>query len=199
MSYRIRKQLEKDLAKIDGLDWCEVQLKDDSIRHWIAYIDGPSGTGYENYVFEVHLDLNGMYMGVNMKTKIYHLNIGWGGGVCLKVMDDPDVHELETDGALVLLEEIYELMKNPEPTAAVNLDALILYCHDIEEYKAATKMFAMQYAPKKKRNAKDLEKEKEKEKNELNAKQNNYNHNDNNGNDEKKDDDNSKQDDSKQN
>ena len=83
MTSRERRRLQKVLTKIDTVDWCKVQLEDDSIFKWVAHIDGPPGTGYENYVFEVHLDLTGTYVGVH----------------------DPTIFDLEKDGALVILEE----------------------------------------------------------------------------------------------
>ena len=167
------------------IKWCDVELIDDNIREWNAYIYGPPGTGYEGGIFQVHCNWTGPYdcSEFTMKTEIYHMNISFHGKICLKYMDDPDLYDPIKDGALVILEEIYELMKKPDPTAVLNERAFALYFLDEKEYHLTTKVFTDDYAPKQ-------------EKKNING------NNDNVNNDEKKDDpgvdEDKKQDDKKQ-
>ena len=173
----------EDFKKImdpkNPIEWCDVELIDDDIRNWIAYIYGPPGTGYEGGTFKVYVNFHGSYESaqITMETTIFHMNME-DGDVCLKMNSDPDVYDARRDGGSIVLQEIYDLMKNPQPLCAIDMDAIALYLLDAKQYIACTKMFSDKYAWKSEFKKKK-EKEKEKEKN-----------NDNNGNnnDEKKDD-----------
>ena len=135
--------------------WCDVELDNDNIRIWDAVIYGPEGTGYEGGEFHVIMDFEHKYNKpqIKMKTFIFHVNVDPPSGyICLKYMTDPDYLDVRRDGALILLQEIYDLMKNPIPEVALNIDALILYCEDRKGYEAGTKMFTEMYAIEKKQN-----------------------------------------------
>ena len=199
---QVRKRLKVDLNKVnsDEIDWCDVELIDDNLKKWNCFIYGPEGTGYKDHIFNVTMDFTGRWNGprVIMRTKMFHMNVNSAGHICLKVNDDSDVFDVRYDGGLTLLEEVYELMKNPDPTAVINVDALLVYVtHGQEEYDACCRAFSEKYAEKLKKKKHENEKNK-------NDKNNNNGKNDNNKNDEKKDDkddekDDTKEDDSKQN
>ena len=153
MAARFRKRLTQDYVAIteNQVKWCDVELEDDNIRLWHVKIYGPKGTGYEDGTFKLKMDFTKRYNNpaIRMITRIFHLNIDREGIICLKYMDDPNLLDVRRDGALILLQEIYDLMKTPVPDAAINPEALGLYCIAEEEYIAATKMFTNQYAKSK--------------------------------------------------
>ena len=134
------------------IKWCDVELIDDDIREWNAYIYGPPGTGYEGGIFHVHCNWKGSYhsSAFTMKTVMFHINVSDLGKICMKNMDDPDLYDPRDDGALVIFEEIYELMKKPDVTAVLNERALELYYLDDDHarYKIACEMFTDKYAQK---------------------------------------------------
>ena len=117
MSVKTNKLLKQDLMTIKNhIDWCDVELVDGNIRKWKVLIFGPPDTGYENGTFHVDLDFSGFYdsPGIDMKTKIYHMNINFGGKICLEIVEDDDF-DVRKQGAFGILQEIYDLMKKPEP------------------------------------------------------------------------------------
>ena len=160
MSGRVKKRLKEDYVAImtaNKVKWCHVELEDDNIRRWNAFIQGPEGSPYEGGTFHVTMNFEREHYHpeVMMKTFIFHVNVDTRGYICLKYVMDANYYDAKTDGALILLQEIYDLMKNPIPGKAINIQALSLYCEDKKAYDHTAKIYTEMRAINKKKDQND--------------------------------------------
>ena len=109
------KKTFEDLMK-KPKDWLEVSLTNDKITEWRVLILGPKGSAYENGVFEYILNFRLGVPKIIVETEMFHVNVDISQRMCLKSVDDWDWEE---STAMDIINELYQLLKEPDPYMAL--------------------------------------------------------------------------------
>lgn len=124
-SSRLRKELmDLVMGRDKGISACPV---DDTFFKWIATIDGPNDTVYENLKFKLSLKFTTQYPYVPPNIKFispcYHPNIDSSGNICLDILKDKWTASYDVRSVLL---SIQSLLGEPnlddplDPEAAAN-------------------------------------------------------------------------------
>lgn len=112
------KRIEKELQDIvlDPPCHCSAGPKGDSLYEWVATIQGPSGTPYEDGTFFLEVWFPPDYPfkppKITFRTRIYHCNINSQGQICLDILKDHWSPAL-TIGKVLM--SIMALLEEPNP------------------------------------------------------------------------------------
>mmetsp|Transcript_11073 Transcript_11073/g.16891 ORF Transcript_11073/g.16891 Transcript_11073/m.16891 type:complete len:204 (+) Transcript_11073:134-745(+) len=117
-------------------------------RHLIGTITGPSGTPYENGVFDVDILIDGEYPFAPPKmkfiTKIWHPNVSSAtGAICLDILKDQWTPALTIKTAMMSLQA---LLCSPEPNDPQDAQVAKMYLENKPEFDRTAKFWVEQYA-----------------------------------------------------
>ncbi|GLI63449.1 hypothetical protein VaNZ11_006421 [Volvox africanus] len=112
---RIQKEL-KEIER-DKASGVTVELKSNSLQHFIGYVPGPKDTPYEGGLFKVDIKLESSYPFVPPKmtflSKVWHPNVSsQSGAICLDILKDQWSPTLTLKTALLCLQA---LLASPQP------------------------------------------------------------------------------------
>lgn len=130
-------RLTKELTKLNGdnsLDGVEISTPND-IRNWIASIDGPEDTPYQNYKFKLEFKFYDNYPikppSVKFISPIYHPNVYRDGKICVDILQG---EWSPAQNIRTILISIRSLLMDPNPNSPANRDAATLYKKSNEMY-----------------------------------------------------------------
>ena len=129
------KRLSVELSTIEreGVSSCTAGPIDSDMYHWAATIEGPSGSPYENGLFQLDIRFPYDYPFypplVTFVTPIYHPNINEKGGICVDILQNSWRPVLTV---LDVLLSISSLLTDPNPDSPLNVDASNAYVTDRE-------------------------------------------------------------------
>jgi ubiquitin-conjugating enzyme E2 D/E len=146
MVSRIKKELKEIILK--PIDYVSAGPKEqDNIFIWEATIIGPSGTPYENGIFNLDIHFPPDYPFKSPKctflTKIYHPNINSNGIICLDILKDAWSPALTISKVLL---SICSLLADPNPDDPLDPTAANIYRKDKEEFNRIAKQYTIDYA-----------------------------------------------------
>jgi len=148
MSAQKRIQREwKDLSK-DSPANCSAGPKNASdLFNWVATIIGPSGTPYENGVFNLEIQFPPDYPfkppKIRFVTKVYHCNVNASGGICLDILKDNWSPALTISKVLL---SICSLLSEPNPDDPLVPEIAKLLKTNKQQHDANAKEFTRKYA-----------------------------------------------------
>lgn len=112
-----------------------IEIIEDNIYHWIAYICGPSDTLYEGYEFQLDILIPNTYPNnppnVKFVTPIKHLNVNDQGDICLDIINKNWGRGQSIQSLLI---SIISLLSDPNPSDPLNSNLGELYRRDINTY-----------------------------------------------------------------
>ena len=152
-----KKEIERELKeyKTFPLDFCQIDLKNDNEMIWIVTIQGPKDSCY-NGIFELELGFSKRYpIEVplhKMLTHTFHININEQGKICCGILDNEWKKESTVRDILL---SVYDLLKKPDPTAAINDEALNLFVDNEKEYYKTAAQWTEKYASANKNSQQD--------------------------------------------
>lgn len=127
-----------------------VNMIDDQVTKWKAYIKGPDDSPFSEGIYEINMFFPQDYpfRAPNLKfiTKVFHPNISSSGEICLDILKSQWSPALKVDK---LLMSIRSLLSEPNPNDPLDGDAAALYRDSREEYNLKVKNFVSDYALKK--------------------------------------------------
>ena len=130
-------KLQSESSKIDGI----TIDKPDDLMLWVAKINGPPDTMYEDGVFYIQLTFNSEYPikppSVKFLTPMFHPNIYRDGKICVDILQS---HEwVPTQNVRTILISIMSLLMDPNPSSPANRVAADLYNKDKDLYEQKVK------------------------------------------------------------
>eukprot|EP00826_Nyctotherus_ovalis_P040168 TRINITY_DN3925_c0_g1_i11.p2 TRINITY_DN3925_c0_g1~~TRINITY_DN3925_c0_g1_i11.p2 ORF type:complete len:160 (-),score=22.52 TRINITY_DN3925_c0_g1_i11:165-644(-) len=146
-----RSKLMKELSVAKKSTDKEVKLniKDDSIYSWRAYILGPVDTSYQDHYFELDFRIPPDYPmsppQVKFLTKVFHPNVHWETGeICL------DILKADTWTPAWTLESvcraIINLLSDPNADSPLNCDCgNLIRGGDMRGYKSMALMYTIEH------------------------------------------------------
>ncbi|KAK9728809.1 Ubiquitin-conjugating enzyme E2 1 [Basidiobolus ranarum] len=144
--HRIKKEILD--CQTDTEARCQLNLVNDSLRHFKARISGPTNTPYEGGIFQLDILIPDSYPfeppKVQFDTNIYHPNISSQTGViCLDILKDMWTPALTIKTAIL---SIQALLCSPEPNDPQ--DALVAQqlLNNPEEFTQTAKFWTEVYA-----------------------------------------------------
>jgi ubiquitin-conjugating enzyme E2 D/E len=121
-----------------------IEQDPDSITHWIASVNGPSGSVYEGGSFIVDLIFSSEYPfdppRVIFRTSIFHPNIASNGAVCLDILKKGSGCWSPLITVSSLLVSVQSLLAEPNPADPLNLEAADLLIRSQREYEKRARM-----------------------------------------------------------
>lgn len=145
LCYRILKEL----AELSLDTTCNISAgpKDDNLYTWVATIEGPESSPYENGLFFLDINLSKEYPfkppKVKFKTKIYHCNIAANGEICLDVLKSQWSPALTIQKVLL---SICSLLTDPNPADPLVADIATEYEKHRERHDRTAKEWTEKYA-----------------------------------------------------
>jgi len=135
------RRLKQELVSLarDPPEGISASPSDESLMAWDAVICGPSGTPYEDGIFELSLVFTGEYPfkppRVKFVSEVFHPNVAKDGRICLDILDDTWSPSMDIRSIMV---SIQSLLVNPDihliPDHAANQEAESLYVRDKSAY-----------------------------------------------------------------
>jgi len=126
---------------------CTVQPKGDDYFSWQATITGPPSTPYEDGLFFLDIDLPHDYPfkppKLKFTTSIYHSNISEKGEICLDTIKDRWSPALSVKK---ILQEVIDLLKQPNPDTPLRSDIAKLYKENRELHDKNAAEYTRKYA-----------------------------------------------------
>eukprot|EP01084_Bolivina_argentea_P001352 2499_1 len=150
MATRILKEYKECKKNVNKSGEMKLYPKSDKdLFKWTAFVRGPSGTPYQNGVFELSIDIPRQYPMIApktiMKTKIFHPNIHHETGeICLDILKTEwsPVWTIES-----LCRAVIALLAAPDSSSPLNCDAgNVLRANDHKGYYYMANMYTIQYA-----------------------------------------------------
>jgi ubiquitin-protein ligase len=137
--YQMSKRLQKDFKdfknEVKNLDGVDVELVNNNIRHWHAYLIGPKDTPYEDGKFKLDLIFKDDYPFVAPKVKfitpVYHCNIHNDGEICIDILKDNWSPAIT---AIQLMISLSSLLSDPNPRDPLRADLATLLINNKEQY-----------------------------------------------------------------
>ncbi|PRP83982.1 hypothetical protein PROFUN_08666 [Planoprotostelium fungivorum] len=148
---RLQKEL-KDLSK-NPVEGFKVEIPDDTnLFKWVVYIQGPSGSLYENGIFKAEMNFPEDYPNAppSMKfiSEFWHPNIYPDGRVCISILHTPDPMNTderpeETWRPILTVESILvsvcSMFSDPNFSSPANIDASVEMRNTPEIFKKRAK------------------------------------------------------------
>ncbi|ETO15359.1 hypothetical protein RFI_22004 [Reticulomyxa filosa] len=129
---------------------CSAGPKGDNLMEWIATIDGPSDTPYENGKFFLSVTFPKDYPfnppKVSFKTRIYHCNIHKNGSICLDILKNQWSPALTISKVLL---SVLALLQEPNPHDPFVPDIAQVFLKNRSEHDATAREWTKKYAAKK--------------------------------------------------
>ena len=143
---RIRKDLKQ--WKEDPLDCCQVFPDPNDYRRWDLHMYGAEDTPYKDGVFQCTVKFPADYPfkppDIRFRTKIFHLNISYGGKICLaEILDEWNPQFMMRD----VIRWIDEIMCDPiRANAIANDEIVLMYLENREQYDKRAREWTQKYA-----------------------------------------------------
>ena len=117
--------------------------------NWVATIEGPSESPYENGTFNLSIKFPETYpfkpAAFKFTTKIYHPNINSSGDICLDILKGQWSPALTTTRVLI---SIQSLLTDPNPDDPLVGDIARVYKGDRKKYNETAQEWTLKYAVK---------------------------------------------------
>lgn len=144
-----RRKILQDLKKLqtDPLEFAEINANEKNINNWEIIYYGPKDTPYEDGKFTLQVKFSNSYgiqaPNVKFETEIFHMNVSATGAICMSLLvDEWDISNTMSD----VLIELDELMHNPDPSSALNMDALLLFVDNKNAHNQMAAEWTQKYA-----------------------------------------------------
>jgi ubiquitin-conjugating enzyme E2 D/E len=145
MAFLKRIKREYDTIQKDD-NTCRVELIDQNMQKWYAFIDGPSETPFEKGEFKLELTFTNSYPfkppEVKFITRIFHPNISEQGSICLDILKSQWTPSLTISKLLL---SISSLLAEPNAKDPLNPQAGNLYLNNLEDYNKKVKTYTNTY------------------------------------------------------
>ena len=143
---RIRKELAE--VTLDPIMDCLAGPKDDlNIFEWVATINGPSGSPYQNGVFYLDITFTESYPfkppKIKFRTRIYHCNISRNGEICVDTLTTNWSPALSIGKVLL---SISSLLSDPNPSDPLVPEIAKQYLNDRAEHDRIARDWTERYA-----------------------------------------------------
>lgn len=142
-----RLQTEAAQMKSSPPENCSAGPVGDSLIKWDATILGPTGSPFENGVFNLTIDFPNNYPFVppNIKfiTPVYHPNINKSGSICLDILKSQWSPALSVSNVLL---SICSLLTDPNPNDPLEPDIARLYKENKLKYDTTAREWTDKYA-----------------------------------------------------
>lgn len=145
-----KRRIMKELSEISLDTTCSfisAGPKDGDLYQWVATIQGPSGSPYENGTFFLDIALSKEYPfkppKVSFKTKIYHCNIAANGEICLDILKSQWSPALTIQKILL---SICSLLTDPNPKDPLVASIAEEYNKDRKKHDKTAKTWTEKYA-----------------------------------------------------
>lgn len=143
------KRLQKEYKNAQDETFFHVQMKDDNIRFWEAYLKGPEDSPYSGGTFLLNIHFPEDYPFSPPKiffiTKVYHPNINYRGNICFNILNENWTPMMIISKVLLSL---YILLENPNPDDPLEKEIADVMINDKEEYFRIAKEWTEKYALK---------------------------------------------------
>lgn len=142
---RIKKELH-DFAN-DPPAQCRAEPIGDDLFHWLAYLQGPGDSPYQNGVFCLDITFPTDYPfkppKVSFKTRIYHPNINSNGSICLDILRTQWSPALTVSKVLL---SVSSMLCDPNPDDPLVPEIARLYKTDRRKYEQHAREWTQKYA-----------------------------------------------------
>lgn len=146
------KRIQKELQQLTKEPIPGITAKPENpnnLFEWIATIEGPSGSPYENGIFNLKISFPENYPfqipKIVFTTKVYHCNIS-PTYICLDILKANAYTPALSIGKVLL--SISSLLVDPNPMDPLNSSIANLYKHNRKEHDKNAKQWTQQYAKK---------------------------------------------------
>ena len=129
-------------------------LIEDNIRNWevIFSIPSDSSSYYAGGNFHLEIEFSSRYPEkpprLQMKTKIFHVNISNRGMMCIPLHSDWKPYKHTARDIIIEIQDLFDMYKGCHPNASWCLDALILYLSHRAFYGQYAKLCTQKFAQK---------------------------------------------------
>ena len=131
----------------DNKDIFTVEIVNDDIFHWEAWLNGPQDSLYSGFRFKLDIVLpeNYPYAPINIKfiTPIQHVNINTNGNICLDILK---TNWTPSQNIQSVIMSIGILLSHPNPDDALNSDLANLYRTSKAKYIERIQKACVDYA-----------------------------------------------------
>ena len=118
-----------------------------SAQHWNVTIIGPSNTPYENGKFKLECIFGKQFPfkppKIRMDTKIFHVNINHTGKICIDSLLKGWNKEMTF---LMILQDIKEILEDPDVASSINDTALQIYATNMNTYNQIAAKWSIKFA-----------------------------------------------------
>jgi ubiquitin-protein ligase len=127
--------LQEFKAIVDKPDpgWTAELYYPNNLQKWKIYLDGPSGTPYENGKFQLTVTFPETYPfkppEFRFNTRIFHPNISFDGHLFIDILKKEGTYSPQVS-IRSILREIISRLRHPDPTCTVFTEAAFLFSKD---------------------------------------------------------------------
>ncbi|AEX61556.1 putative ubiquitin-conjugating enzyme E2 [Megavirus vitis] len=148
MSHSNIRRIQNELKIIDKerckyIDLFTIEMIDDNIYCWKAHIKGPENSLYDNYKFELKIELPDDYPYTPPKVKfitpVQHMNINDKGDICLSILKKDGWSA--SQNIISILLSIIVLLDQPNSEDPFNSELAHLYRSNKSKYEKTIKNF----------------------------------------------------------
>jgi ubiquitin-protein ligase len=123
----------KAIADKPDSGWTAELYYPNDLQKWKIYLDGPSGTPYENGKFQLFVIFPEAYPfkppEFRFNTRIFHPNIGFDGHLSIDILNQSETYSPKVSIRSVL-GEIVSLLRSPDPEFPLCPEAAFLFSKD---------------------------------------------------------------------
>lgn len=121
----------------------------DNMYQWKATIYGPSESPYQNYIFNLDINIPPEYPSkapnVKFTSPIIHINVNESGDVCLDILKNQWSATLRITTVLI---SVISLLNEPNPEDPFNNELASIYKNDIQEYNKIVRKYCEKHCSK---------------------------------------------------
>eukprot|EP00455_Lapot_gusevi_P038681 TRINITY_DN43369_c0_g1_i1.p1 TRINITY_DN43369_c0_g1~~TRINITY_DN43369_c0_g1_i1.p1 ORF type:complete len:232 (+),score=40.94 TRINITY_DN43369_c0_g1_i1:79-774(+) len=144
----VSARIEQELLRTQNCEWVQVIPSANDRFVWTAKLHGPPGTPYVGGVFHIFVRFTKEYPKrppqMRFETKIFHCNFSEQGHIDFSALlafgYSPSMSVLE------LLQEVYELLDDPDPGNPVRHEVAELYREEPDQHNTIAAAWTRKYA-----------------------------------------------------